>query len=114
MVATPFLYCQNPLRSEFYLGGVLCALLSFKIGLGVETVDITEDVAGELAQVGVVAACHLVEIAALYGNAVLRALELCLQLLEVLVGLEVGVGFTQCDEAAQRTAYLALCLLVGL
>ena len=78
----------------------MSAFLCFEVGLGVEAVDVAKDVAGELAEVGVVAACGIVEVATLYGNAVLGAFELCLQLLEVFVGLEVGVGFTQCDETA--------------
>ena len=56
---------------ELNLGGVLCTFLGFEVGFGVEAVDVAEDVAGELAQVGVVAACYLIEVVALLPGSII-------------------------------------------
>ncbi len=62
----------------------------------------------KLLDAGVVFLDGVIEEAAAGGDLVFDVGQLGLQLLEIRVGLEVGVGFRQRDEAAEGAAQLVL------
>src|SRR5262249_6077133 len=67
--------------------------------------------AGECPQFRVVTSYGFDVIASRDRNAILRALELRLECKEVLVGLEVGIVFADCNKPTQRAGQLVLRIL---
>ena len=97
--------------SEFYFGSLVCTFLGLEIGLFLKTAHTSYDTLREFADKSVVTVGRLVEVAALYGNAVLGTLKLCLKFLKVLIGLEFGILLADGNQTAKCTSNLILCLL---
>src|SRR3569833_3170722 len=77
-------------------------LAEIEEGLGVEAEHAGEQGGRELLDAGIVFLHRIVEEAARGGELVLDVRQVHLQLLEVLVGLEVGVRFRHREQLPQR------------
>src|SRR5438445_1590166 len=91
---------------ELDLGGLCRAFLSLEVRLFLEAEGIGQHVHGELQARRVVGLRRLVEAHPLDGDAVLRPFELCLQVAEVLRGLEIGIGLGHHEQSRERTGQL--------
>src|SRR6266542_3872610 len=96
---------------ELHLGRLLATGRGLEEGLLLEAAEGGDHAAGIKLEPRVVVAHRLVEAHALHRDPVLGALELALQLEEVLVGLELGIALDGDEEPAQRAAQLGLRLL---
>ena len=96
---------------ELYFGSLLGGGISLKLSHLVEVEETSKNVLRERTDDEVVVLHGGVELVASLVDAVLRAFELNLKLLEVLVGLQVGIVLLDGDELAESRTEFALSLL---
>ena len=103
---------MNKSGLELYFRSFFAAFFRFEVRTFLKSEQAGNDVFRETADAGIVFAGRFVEFPAFYADSVLGSFQLCLQLLEVLVGFQVRVIFRNSKQTAQGTAYFSLRFLV--
>src|SRR5580698_2077965 len=97
---------------EVNIRGVLAAGIRFIIGFLVKAEDAGKDIIGECLDFQVIVLYGGVEIPTGYVDAIFRAFDLGLKILELLRRLEIGIGFRDGHEPAEGALQLGLSALV--
>src|SRR5262245_3808726 len=105
------MYWRFVLTAEVNHGRLVASRSSLEILLLGKSEETGHQVGRKLFDPRVVLLCRLVEAFSLNGNSVLRALELALQLQEVLVGFQIRVSLDDYQESLKSAPETGLSLL---
>ena len=96
-----------------YLGGVLTTRIRLIIRLLVIAEDPCEDIVRETFNRQIITVDLLIEIATRNIDPVLSAFDLCLEVFELLGGLQVRIALCNCHQPAERALQLSLSPLIS-